>query len=79
MNEEHMEGRRRVLKAFAYIPPAILTLKVSPALAINGSPRQRCDQGVGNGPEGCSPGQSGDVLLNDEGGAAPGDPGAQGG
>jgi hypothetical protein len=45
-------------------------------------PRQRCDQGVGNGPEGCDPGNSnqGDPLRsNDELGGTPGDPGRKGG
>jgi len=45
-------------------------------------PRQRCDQGVGNGPEGCDPGNSnqGDPLRsNDELGGTPGNPGRKGG
>jgi len=40
----------------------------------------RCDQGVGNGSEGCNPGNSGNVVDNDEGeNAGPGNPGAKGG
>ncbi|MEX2524388.1 MAG: ice-binding family protein [Gammaproteobacteria bacterium] len=40
--------------------------------------RQRCDQGVGNGPEGCDPGNSNQgipFLSNDELGGVPGNPG----
>ncbi|MBD1907358.1 S-layer homology domain-containing protein [Trichocoleus sp. FACHB-832] len=42
--------------------------------------RQNCNQGVGNGPEGCDPGNSNrNQPSNDEGaGAAPGNPGRQG-
>ncbi|MFE1746397.1 S-layer homology domain-containing protein [Coleofasciculus sp. H7-2] len=42
--------------------------------------RQNCNQGVGNGPEGCDPGNSNrNKPSNDEGaGAAPGNPGRQG-
>jgi hypothetical protein len=45
-------------------------------------PQQRCNQGVGNGPEGCDPGNSnqGDPSRsNDELGGVPGNPGRQGG
>jgi len=39
-----------------------------------------CNQGVGNGPEGCDPGNSNNRLpSNDELGGVPGDPGRQGG
>jgi hypothetical protein len=44
--------------------------------------RHHCNQGVGNGPEGCDPGNSnqGDKSRsNDELGGTPGDPGRQGG
>jgi Ice-binding-like len=44
--------------------------------------RTHCNQGVGNGPEGCDPGNSnqGDSSRsNDELGGTPGDPGRQGG
>ena len=44
--------------------------------------RQHCNQGVGNGPEGCDPGNSnqGDkARSNDELGGTSGDPGRQGG
>jgi hypothetical protein len=45
-------------------------------------PKQHCNQGVGNGPEGCDPGNSNqgdDSRSNDELGGTPGDPGRQGG
>ena len=44
--------------------------------------RSRCNQGVGNGPEGCDPGNSnqGDLSRsNDELGGTPGHPGRKGG
>lgn len=42
--------------------------------------RDRCNQGVGNGPEGCDPGDSNHQLpTNDEDGGIPGDPGRKGG
>lgn len=48
----------------------------------NGKGKEHCNQGVGNGPEGCDPGNSnqGDPSRsNDELGGVPGDPGRQGG
>ena len=45
-------------------------------------PKQRCNQGVGNGPEGCDPGnsnQSYPFRSNDELGGVPGNPGRKGG
>ena len=45
-------------------------------------PRQRCNQGVGNGPENCDPGNSNQgnpFRSNDETGGVPGKPGRQGG
>ena len=44
--------------------------------------QQHCNQGVGNGPEGCDPGNSNQgnpANSNDELGGTPGDPGRQGG
>ncbi|MEX2181108.1 MAG: ice-binding family protein [Gemmatimonadaceae bacterium] len=42
--------------------------------------KERCDQGVGNGPEGCDPGKSNKRLgSNDELGGTPGNPGRKGG
>ena len=48
----------------------------------NPPPRQACNQGVGNGPEACDPGNSnqGDpARSNDELGGVPGNPGRKGG
>jgi Ice-binding-like len=48
----------------------------------HGKPHQACNQGVGNGPEGCDPGNSnqGNILRsNDELGGVPGKPGRKGG
>ncbi|OGA58038.1 MAG: hypothetical protein A3G81_24720 [Betaproteobacteria bacterium RIFCSPLOWO2_12_FULL_65_14] len=45
-------------------------------------PQQRCNQGVGNGPEGCDPGNSNQgnpFRSNDELGGTPGNPGRKGG
>lgn len=45
-------------------------------------PKQRCDQGVGNGSEGCDPGNSNQgnpFNSNDEEGGTPGNPGKKGG
>jgi hypothetical protein len=50
--------------------------------AHRGQLKEKCNQGVGNGPEGCDPGNSnqGDPSRsNDELGGTPGDPGRQGG
>jgi ice-binding like protein len=45
-----------------------------------GHEKEHCNQGVGNGPEGCDPGNSNNKLTsNDENGGTPGDPGRQGG
>ena len=47
-----------------------------------GQEKQHCNQGVGNGPEGCDPGNSNQGCAsrsNDELGGTPGDPGRQGG
>jgi uncharacterized membrane protein YebE (DUF533 family) len=44
--------------------------------------KQRCNQGVGNGPEGCDPGNSNQgnpFRSNDELGGTPGNPGRKGG
>jgi hypothetical protein len=43
-------------------------------------PKHHCNQGVGNGPEGCDPGNSNHKhASNDEHGGTPGDPGRKGG
>jgi hypothetical protein len=45
----------------------------------NGKEKEHCNQGVGNGPEGCDPGNSNNHnTSNDELGGTPGDPGRQG-
>jgi hypothetical protein len=45
----------------------------------HGKEKQHCNQGVGNGPEGCDPGNSNHHnTSNDELGGTPGDPGRQG-
>jgi len=47
-----------------------------------GKEKEHCNQGVGNGPEGCDPGNSNQGCpsrSNDELGGTPGDPGRQGG
>jgi len=46
----------------------------------NGNDHQKCNQGVGNGPEGCDPGNSNNRHgSNDEDGGKPGSPGRKGG
>ncbi len=46
----------------------------------NGNDQDKCNQGVGNGPEGCDPGNSNHKHgSNDEDGGIPGNPGRQGG
>ena len=48
----------------------------------NGHNKQHCNQGVGNGPEGCDPGNSNQgnpANSNDELGGTPGNPGRKGG
>lgn len=67
---------------------AAVTLTNSTVTGCEGSiqppkpPRQRCNQGVGNGPEACDPGNSNQgnpLRSNDELGGTPGDPGRKGG
>jgi ice-binding like protein len=50
--------------------------------SIGGTAKAKCNQGVGNGPEGCDPGNSNQgnpFRSNDELGGTPGNPGRQGG
>ena len=50
--------------------------------SIGGTAHPKCNQGVGNGPEGCDPGNSNQgypFRSNDELGGVPGDPGRKGG
>lgn len=66
-----------------------LTNVVMTACKASGSPggsRAKCNQGVGNGPEGCDPGNSNQSRIspfgpnsNDEVGGVPGNPGRKGG
>jgi hypothetical protein len=45
-----------------------------------GNDKDKCNQGVGNGPEGCDPGNSNNRHgSNDENGGTPGNPGRKGG
>jgi hypothetical protein len=49
---------------------------------VGGGQKQHCNQGVGNGPEGCDPGNSNQgnpARSNDELGGTPGNPGRKGG
>lgn len=69
-------SRREFLKKTAYVVPVVLTLKAAPALAGTGSP-QRCNNGVGNGPDCLPPGieQNGKTFLdNDDVTGVPGAP-----
>lgn len=46
----------------------------------DGNDKKKCNQGVGNGPEGCDPGNSNNKRpSNDENGGIPGNPGRKGG
>ena len=50
--------------------------------SIGGTAKPKCNQGVGNGPEGCDPGNSNQgnpFRSNDERGGVPGNPGRKGG
>ncbi len=50
--------------------------------SIGGTAKPKCNQGVGNGPEGCDPGNSNQTYpfrSNDEIGGVPGNPGRKGG
>jgi len=64
-------------------PTGAVTLTGSTSISCAGGTgghlRKRCNQGVGNGPEGCDPGNSNNHnSSNDENGGTPGDPGRQG-
>ena len=58
------QTRRDFLKKAAYTAPAVMTLSAMPSFAGAGS-RRPCNNGNGNGAEGCSPGQ-GWGANNDE-------------
>lgn len=52
------QSRRDFVKKAAYTAPAVLTLAAVPSFAGNGSGRvkRKCNNGFGNGPDGCTPG-----------------------
>ena len=52
MEQPNIE-RRRVLKAAAYTVPVVMTLQAAPTFAKNGSVKLKCNNGHGNGGEGC--------------------------
>lgn len=63
-----------------------VTVNACKASGDHGTPRSKCNQGVGNGPEGCDPGNSNQSTAspfgpnsNDEVGGVPGSPGRKGG
>ena len=73
---------RALAKAAVTLTDTTLTGCVATSGHGQGKANEHCNQGVGNGPEGCDPGNSnqGDPSRsNDELGGTPGDPGRQGG
>ena len=73
---------RALAKAAVSITGGTFTGCTGGSLGTGGSSKAKCNQGVGNGPEGCDPGNSnqGDPSRsNDENGGTPGNPGRQGG
>jgi hypothetical protein len=73
---EYRTSRREFLKKATYAAPVVLTLNALPAFAINGSPRVKGNNGVGNG---LDPQPPGNPPVNDGPGTGPGNPGNQGG
>ena len=66
-----------VLKDWGKVAELTLSRSVS---AFGGGKGSKCNQGVGNGPEGCDPGNSNNKRpSNDENGGRPGNPGRGGG
>ena len=73
---------RALAKAAVSITGGTLTGCTGGSLGGGGNDKEKCNQGVGNGPEGCDPGNSnqGDrTRSNDELGGTPGNPGRKGG
>jgi hypothetical protein len=73
---------RALAKAAVTITGGTLTGCTGGSLGGGGNNKAKCNQGVGNGPEGCDPGNSnqGDPSRsNDELGGTPGNPGRAGG
>lgn len=70
--------------ALAKAAVTLTDVTVTGCAASGGKSRSKCNQGVGNGPEGCDPGNSdhGSIFpfgSNDETGGTPGSPGRKGG
>lgn len=63
-------SKRNFIKTATYVAPAIMTLKVMPTFASNGSGRG--NNGVGNG---LDPQPPGNPPINDGEGTSPGNPG----
>ncbi len=73
---------RALAKAAVTITGGTFTGCTGGSLGGGGNDKEKCNQGVGNGPEGCDPGNSnqGDrTRSNDELGGTPGNPGRKGG
>jgi len=73
---------RALAKAAVSITGGTFTGCTGGSLGGGGNDKEKCNQGVGNGPEGCDPGNSnqGDrTRSNDELGGTPGSPGRKGG
>ncbi len=66
------QTRRTFVKTVAYVAPAVLTLKATPALADHASQQPKGNNGLGNG---LDPQPPGDPKVNDGEGSSPGDPG----
>ena len=66
------QTRRTFVKTVAYVAPAILTLKATPALADHASHQPKGNNGLGNGLDGQPPGNP---PINDGAGTVPGSPG----
>jgi hypothetical protein len=78
-SEASDQTRRSFVKTVAtvaYVAPAILTLKATPAMASQASNQPRGNNGVGNGIDGQPPGEP---PINDGPGTGPGNSGNQGG
>ena len=65
------QTRRTFVKTVAYVAPAVLTLKATPALADHASHQPKGNNGLGNGFDGQPPGNP---PINDPAGAGPGNP-----
>ena len=71
---------RALGKAAVTITGGTLTGCTGGSLGGGGTAKAKCNQGVGNGPEGCDPGNSNNRNpSNDERGGTPGNPGRKGG